>query len=355
MSIESTHSSLNNDVLLRVLRREAAPYTPIWLMRQAGRYLPEYNATRAQAGSFIKLCRSPDLATEVTLQPLAQFALDAAIIFSDILTIPDAMGLELHFVEGKGPRFAKPLRDEAAINRLAVPDMTELNYVFAAVAQTRKALAGKVPLIGFAGSPFTLACYMIEGESGSDFTHLKRLLYTRPDLMHRILAINAQAVSLYLNEQIAHGAQVVMVFDTWGGILTTPAYREFSLAYMRHIMSALKESNGDTPRIVFTKGGGPWLEEIAALGCHAVGIDWTIEIAEAHRRIGRQVAIQGNLDPTIMLTTPEIVAKEARRILSSLSTESSHVFNLGHGILPSTPIDNVQALIETVHEQSRRV
>ena len=340
-----------NDTLLRALRREPTDYVPVWLMRQAGRYLPEYRATRARAGSFLDLCRNPALATEVTLQPLERFPLDAAILFSDILTVPDAMGLGLSFAEGEGPRLARPLRDEASILALAEPDMASLDYVFRAVSEIRRALDGRVPLIGFSGSPFTLACYMVEGGGSSDFRHLKTLMYSRPDLLHRILDINSKAVAEYLRQQIAHGAQTVMLFDTWGGILSKPAYLEFSLAYMRRIVEALQASS-EVPVILFTKGGGQWLGEMAGAGCEALGLDWTVDLAQAHALVGRRVALQGNLDPFVLMGSPESVATEARRVLDSLGPVPGHIFNLGHGISQFTPPENVAVLVETVHEYS---
>ena len=344
---------LQNDTLLRALRREPTPYTPVWLMRQAGRYLPEYNATRKRAGSFMELCTSPDLATEVTLQPLARFALDAAILFSDILTVPDAMGLGLHFAEGEGPRFREPLVDEASIARLAAPDLSRLNYVFDAVSAIKKALNGRVPLLGFAGSPFTLACYMIEGAGSADFARVRRMLYARPDLLHRVLSVNADAVAVYLAQQVAHGADAVMIFDTWGGLLAADAYPKFSLDYIARIIDRLREVAPTTPIIVFTKGGGQWLERIAECGCDAVGIDWTTDIGAARRRIGARVAVQGNLDPVALLATPATVEHEARAIIAGAGTQPGHIFNLGHGILPSTPPENVAALVECVHAESR--
>ena len=288
--------ALQNDTLIRALLREPTPYTPVWIMRQAGRYLPEYNATRARAGSFLALAKNPDLATEVTLQPLARFALDAAILFSDILTVPDAMGLGLYFVEGEGPKLERPLRDEREIGRLTVPDMGELRYVFDAVTQIRAALADRVPLIGFAGSPYTLACYMVEGGASTDFRSIKSMLYARPDLLHHILTTNAQAVTAYLNAQIESGAQAVMLFDTWGGALSGAAYRQFSLAYMRQVLDGLTRSSAGEriPSIVFTKGGGGWLEEIAEIGADAIGLDWTVDVAVARQRVGSRVALQGN-------------------------------------------------------------
>jgi len=348
-------SKLKNDTFIRALLREPTPYTPVWLMRQAGRYLPEYNQTRARAGNFLALCKNPDLATEVTLQPLARYALDAAIVFSDILTIPDAMGLGLYFAEGEGPRFERPLREEWEIRDLTAPDpATHLRYVLDTVSQVRRSLAGSVPLIGFSGSPFTLACYMIEGRGSSDFATVKKMLYERPDLLHRILEINTQAVITYLNAQIEAGAQAVMLFDTWGGMLSHAAYHEFSLAYLRRIIAALtREREGlRVPNIVFTKGGGGWLESIAAIGCDAVGLDWTVDIGAARARVGMRVALQGNLDPAILLSSPQVVQREAAAILASYGKGSGHVFNLGHGISQHTPPENVAALIETVRTTS---
>src|SRR5476649_1266639 len=346
---------LKNDTLIRALLREPTPYTPVWLMRQAGRYLPEYNQTRARAGDFLALCKNPNLATEVTLQPLARYALDAAIVFSDILTIPDAMGLGLYFAEGEGPKFERPLREEWAIRDLTAPDpSTHLRYVLDTISQTRRALDGSVPLIGFSGSPFTLACYMIEGQGISDFATVKKMLYRRPDLLHRILDVNASAVTAYLNAQIEAGAQAVMVFDTWGGMLSHTAFHEFSLAYTTRIVAGLKREHAGVrvPSIVFTKGGGGWLENIAAIGCDAVGLDWTIDIGAARARVGARVALQGNLDPAILLSSPEVIQREAKRILESYGHGNGHIFNLGHGISQHTPPDNVSALIETVRGSS---
>jgi len=348
-------SKLKNDTFIRALLREPTPYTPVWLMRQAGRYLPEYNQTRARAGNFLALCKNPDLATEVTLQPLARYALDAAIVFSDILTIPDAMGLGLYFAEGEGPRFERPLREEWEIRDLTAPDpATHLRYVLDTVSQVRRSLAGSVPLIGFSGSPFTLACYMIEGRGSSDFATVKKMLYERPDLLHRILDINTQAVIAYLNAQIEAGAQAVMLFDTWGGMLSHAAYHEFSLAYLRRIVAGLtREREGlRVPNIIFTKGGGGWLESIAAIGCDAVGLDWTVDIGTARARVGMRVALQGNLDPAILLSSPQAVEREAVAILASYGSGSGHVFNLGHGISQHTPPENVAALIKTVRAAS---
>ena len=343
---------MKNDILLRALARQPTEYTPVWLMRQAGRYLPEYNATRAKAGSFLKLAKTPALATEVALQPLARFPLDAAILFSDILTVPDAMGLGLYFAEGEGPRFERPLRDEAAIMRLAAPDPTaELRYVLDAVRETRSALGGRVPLIGFSGSPFTLACYMIEGSGSDDWRTVKEMLYTRPDLLHRILDVNARVVADYLNAQVEAGAQVVMLFDTWGGTLTASQYEEFSLSYMRKVMAQVR----GVPRIVFTKGGGGWLEIIAASGCDAVGLDWTVAPADARRRVGSKVALQGNLDPAVLIAPPACVREQVRRALDAFGSAPGHVFNLGHGISPQARVDAVEALVDEVRTYSRQL
>jgi uroporphyrinogen decarboxylase len=349
MGVHLQATEVKNDTLLRALAREPTPYTPIWLMRQAGRYLPEYNATRARAGSFLKLAKSPALATEVALQPLERYRLDAAILFSDILTVPDAMGLGLYFAEGEGPRFERPLRDEAAILRLAVPDpAAELRYVLDAVAETRRALAGRVPLIGFSGSPYTLACYMIEGSGSDDWARVKELRRTRPDLLHRILDVNAKAVAAYLNAQIEAGAQVAMLFDTWGGSLNTADYEEFSLAYMRRVLAALRP----VPSILFTKGGGGWLESMAASGCSAVGLDWTVDPREARKRVGGRVALQGNLDPAVLTTSESNVRREARRVLDAFGAAPGHVFNLGHGISPQAKPDAVAALVDEVRAYS---
>ena len=348
-----------NDTFLRALLREPTDHTPIWVMRQAGRYLPEYCATRKQAGSFLQLCKSPALACEVTLQPLARYPLDAAILFSDILTIPDAMGLGLYFSEGEGPKFERPLRDEQSIAALHAPDPSDrLRYVTDAVAEIRRALDNSVPLIGFSGSPFTLACYMVEGASSSEYRQIKTMLYTRPDLLHRILSVNAEAVTAYLNAQIEAGAQTVMIFDSWGGALSAAAYREFSLHYIQRIINGLiREKDGERiPAIVFTKGGGLWLEAIAASGCDAVGLDWTIDLGEARRRVGAKGALQGNLDPRVLFSTPEVSAAEAKKVLDSYGPgDTGHVFNLGHGISQFTPPENVTALVETVHDHSRKL
>jgi len=347
----------SNDSFLRALLKEPTAYTPVWLMRQAGRYLPEYCETRKRAGSFLQLCKSPALACEVTLQPLALYDLDAAILFSDILTIPDAMGLGLYFTDGEGPRFERPLREEWAIRDLTAPDPWDhLRYVMDAVAEIRRALHNSVPLIGFSGSPYTLACYMVEGASSSDYRCIKGMLYERPDLLHRILSVTADAVTAYLNAQIESGAQAVMIFDSWGGSLSAAAYEEFSLQYMQRIVgNLLRERGGErVPSIVFTKGGGLWLESIAAIGCDAVGLDWTIDLGEARRRVGDRVALQGNIDPAVLFASPEKVAAEARRVLESYGAgqNTGHVFNLGHGISQFTPPENVTALVEAVHAHS---
>jgi uroporphyrinogen decarboxylase len=353
-----------NDTLLRALRRQPTEYTPIWLMRQAGRYLQEYNETRRRAGDFLTLAKTPELATEVTLQPVDRFGLDAAILFSDILTVPDAMGLGLRFTEGEGPKFERPVRTESDVKALAVPDpQLELGYVLDAVRSVRAALQGRVPLIGFSGSPWTLACYMVEGGGSEDFRNVKTMLYARPDLMHRVLEVNARAVADYLNAQIRAGAQAVMLFDTWGGVLTDRAFREFSLAYITQVVRQLDcEHEGEpVPSIVFTKGGGAWLEAIAECGCDAVGLDWTQDLGQARARIGHRCALQGNLDPAVLLAPEAVVRSEARRVLDSFGPPrgpngayGGHVFNLGHGISRFTPVDAVAALIGTVHEESRR-
>jgi len=333
-------------------------------MRQAGPYLPEYKATRAKAGSFMGLATNPQYATDVTLQPLDRYALDAAILFSDILTVPDAMGLGLSFEQGEGPRFARPLRDEAAVAALEVPDLDKLRYVFDAVTSIRKALNGRVPLIGFSGSPWTLACYMVEGAGSDDYRLVKTMLYARPDLMHRILEINAAAVAAYLNAQIEAGAQAVMVFDSWGGVLADGAFQRFSLDYTRRVVQGLKrEHEGQRiPCIVFTKGGGPWVEQIADIGADVVGLDWTANLGAARARVGQKVALQGNLDPNVLFAPPEVVVREAVAVLDSFGRPQradggwdGHVFNLGHGISQFTPPEHVSALVEAVHAHSRRL
>jgi uroporphyrinogen decarboxylase len=352
-----------NDTLLRALLRQPTEYTPVWLMRQAGRYLPEYNATRKRAGSFLALAKSPAFATEVTLQPIDRYPLDAAILFSDILTVPDAMGLGLYFADGEGPKFERPVRTEADVARLAAPDPEQsLTYVLDGVREIRRALANRVPLIGFSGSPFTLACYMVEGGGSDDFRTIKTMLYARPDLLHRILAVTAQAVSDYLNAQIQAGAQAVMIFDTWGGTLADGLYQRFSLAYMHEVLRRLqREHDGErVPSIVFTKGGGLWLEEIAATGCDAVGLDWTAGLGQARRRIADRCALQGNLDPMALFGGEAAIRTEATRVLDAFGPSAAsdgrrggHVFNLGHGISQFTPPEAVTVLVETVHSYSR--
>ena len=348
---------VKNDTFLRALLRQPTEYTPLWMMRQAGRYLPEYRATRRKAGSFMGLCKSPDLATEVTLQPLDRFPLDAAILFSDILTVPDAMGLGLYFAEGEGPKFERPLETEADIMALRVPDIgSELKYVTDAVSQIRKALDGRVPLIGFSGSPWTLSCYMVEGGSSDDYAKVKTMMYKEPKLMHHILSVTADAVTAYLNAQIEAGAQAVMIFDSWGGALSHAAYHEFSLAYIQRIVQGLtKEKDGvRIPSIVFTKGGGLWIESIADVGCDAVGLDWTMDIGVARQKVGHKVALQGNIDPAVLFATPEVIRNEVDKVLSSYGFGSGHVFNLGHGISQHTDPENAAALVAAVHELSRK-
>jgi uroporphyrinogen decarboxylase len=356
---------LQNDTFLRACLRQATDYTPVWLMRQAGRYLPEYRASRAKAGSFMGLATSPDYATEVTLQPLSRYPLDAAILFSDILTVPDAMGLGLSFALGEGPRFATPVRDEAAVARLEVPDMDKLRYVFDAVTSIRKALNGRVPLIGFSGSPWTLACYMVEGAGSDDYRLVKTMLYQRPDLMHAMLAVNADAVAAYLNAQIEAGAQAVMIFDSWGGVLADAAFQAFSLAYTERVLKQLKRSHDGAliPRLVFTKGGGLWLEQMARLDCEVLGLDWTVNLGQARARVGGKVALQGNLDPNVLFAKPAQIEDEVAQVLNSfgqphLDTRSSgptHIFNLGHGISQHTPPESVDVLVRAVHAYSRRM
>ena len=386
---------LHNDTFLRACLGQATEHTPVWLMRQAGRYLPEYCATRARAGSFMGLATNVDYATEVTLQPLARYPLDAAILFSDILTVPDAMGLGLSFQQGEGPRFERVVRDEAAVNALAVPDMDKLRYVFDAVTSIRQALNGRVPLIGFSGSPWTLACYMVEGGGSDDYRHVKTLMYARPDLMHRLLAVNADAVAQYLNAQIDAGAQAVMVFDSWGGVLADGAFQAFSLAYTTRVLAQLKRTGADgavVPRIVFTKGGGLWLPEMAALDCDVLGLDWTMNLGTARRMVQQAAAsvtpeiiaagagqasantskslqnrppkaLQGNIDPNVLFAPPEAIRAEVRRVLDSFghphadptTPGSTHIFNLGHGISQYTPPEHVTHLVDEVHRHSRHL
>lgn len=363
--------TISNTTFLDACLGKPTPYTPVWLMRQAGRYLPEYRATRATAGSFMGLATNPAYATEVTMQPLDRYALDAAILFSDILTVPDAMGLGLTFAEGEGPRFASVVRDEAAVNKLAVPDMEKLRYVFDAVRSIRNSLALRgdkaVPLIGFSGSPWTLACYMVEGKGSDDYRLVKSLMYSRPDLMHRILTINADSVAAYLNAQIDAGAQAVMVFDSWGGVLADGAFQTFSLAYIRRVLAGLKRTGIDgktVPRLVFTKGGGLWLDDMRDLDCDVLGLDWTMNLGKARAIVEAghsPKSLQGNIDPNSLFANPDQIGVEVKRVLDSFgkphmdSTKrgTGHVFNLGHGISQFTPPEHVSALVETVHVYSR--
>jgi uroporphyrinogen decarboxylase len=350
-------NQLKNDTFLRALMRQPTEYTPVWMMRQAGRYLPEYRESRKTAGSFLQLCKNPSFATEVTLQPLDRYPLlDAAILFSDILTVPDAMGLGLYFEEGEGPKFERTVSDEASIKTLRVPDMAKLQYVFDAVSQIRKSVNKRVPLIGFSGSPWTLATYMVEGKGGTDFLNTKKLMYSRPELLHHILEVNAQTIIQYLNAQIAAGAQAVMIFDSWGGALSHNAYTEFSLDYMQKIVNGLtKEAEGrKVPSIVFTKGGALWLEAQAEIGADALGLDWAVDIGQARKRVGNKVALQGNLDPAILLSTPEAIEKEVASILASYGHGNGHVFNLGHGITQWTPPENAACMLKAVRELSQQ-
>ena len=367
--MSTSFAPLTNDTFLRACRRQATDYTHLWLMRQAGRYLPEYKETRAKAGSFMGLATNVDYATEVTLQPLERFALDASILFSDILTVPDAMGLGLTFAEGEGPRFAQTIRTEADVAQLAVPDMYKLRYVFHAVTSIRRALNGRVPLIGFSGSPWTLACYMVEGRGSQDYRHVKTLMYARPDLMHRILAINADSVAQYLNAQIDAGAQAVMIFDSWGGVLADGAFQEFSLAYTQRVLAQLKRTGADgqdVPRLVFTKGGALWLQDMQPLDCEVLGLDWTANLGRARTLVGGAVggpgkALQGNIDPNVLFAPPAQIEAQVARVLASFgqphtdrnTTGPTHIFNLGHGISQFTPPEHVTALVEAVHNQSR--
>lgn len=349
-------SVLKNDRFLRALLREPVDQTPVWIMRQAGRYLPEYRATRAKAGNFLTLCMTPELACEVTLQPIRRFPLDAAIIFSDILTIPHAMGLGLHFVEGEGPAFERPIRTAADIAALGVPDVdNELRYVMDAVRLTRRELDGRVPLIGFAGSPWTLATYMVEGGSSRDFAKIKRMLYQAPELLHQLLDVLARSVSDYLSAQVAAGAQALMIFDTWGGTLTPCDYQAFSLNYMARIAASVQRSHEGcrVPLILFTKNGGQWLEAMADAGADALGIDWTTDIGEARQRVGNRVALQGNLDPSALHAAPERLRQEVSSVLARFGRGSGHVFNLGHGITPDIDPERVAVLVDAVHELSR--
>ncbi len=348
-------SNLKNDRLLRALLRQPVDVTPVWMMRQAGRYLPEYRATRAKAGSFMDLCMNPELACEVTIQPLERFPLDAAILFSDILTIPDAMGLGLYFTEGEGPKFERPVRDQAAVDALGCPDPEqELKYVMDAVRTIRRELDGRVPLIGFSGSPWTLATYMVEGGSTKNFSRIKGMMFDRPDLMHKLLDKVADSVIAYVNAQVAAGAQAAMIFDTWGGVLSPRDYQEFSLNYMQKIVQGLvRESEGrKVPVILFTKGGGQWLDKMSQTGCDALGVDWTTDLSDARASVGGRVALQGNVDPSILYAAPERIREEVARVLESYGHGNGHVFNLGHGIHPDVNPEHAAALVEAVHELS---
>jgi uroporphyrinogen decarboxylase len=346
---------LKNDILLRALQRKPVDRTPVWIMRQAGRYLPEYLKTRAEAGSFMDLCRTPELACEVTLQPLRRFSLDAAIIFSDILTIPDVMGLKLYFVAGEGPKFERPIRSAEDIRKLPCPDVSEsLGYVMDAISLTRRELDGKVPLIGFSGSPWTLATYMIEGGSSKTFSKAKKLIYQDPKLAHQLLEKLTTTVTDYLNAQIASGAQAVQIFDTWGGALSAQAYKDFSLRYMAQIVSGLKRENEgrQVPVILFSKGCNTQLEGLANTGCDALGVDWTIALKQARKLVGNRVALQGNLDPSVLLAEKKVIRREVSDTLNSFGQGNGHVFNLGHGITPDVDPDNLTALISAVRELS---
>ncbi|MBA4503345.1 uroporphyrinogen decarboxylase [Marinobacterium marinum] len=348
-------AELKNDRFLRALLREPVDVTPVWMMRQAGRYLPEYRATRAQAGDFLSLCKNRELACEVTLQPLERYDLDAAILFSDILTIPDAMGLGLYFEQGEGPRFKKVIRTEQDVAELPIPDAaTDLDYVMAAVTEIRGALSGRVPLIGFSGSPWTLATYMVEGGSSKDFRHIKRMMYATPEVMHALLDKLAQSVTTYLNEQIRCGAQAVQIFDTWGGVLSGPMYREFSLKYMQQIVSGLiREHEGRrVPVILFTKNGGQWLEVMADTGADALGLDWTTNIDDARRRVGDRVALQGNMDPSVLYAPADRIRAEVADILQRFGTGDGHIFNLGHGIHQFVDPESAKVFVDAVHELS---
>lgn len=349
-------SQLKNDRYLRALLREPVDCTPVWMMRQAGRYLPEYKATRAQAGDFMSLCRHADLACEVTLQPLRRYDLDAAILFSDILTVPDAMGLGLSFGAGEGPKFARPIESKSAVENLPIPDPeVELQYVMNAVRTIRRELNGDVPLIGFSGSPWTLATYMVEGGSSKAFTKIKKMLYAEPQLLHALLDKVVDSVILYLNAQIKAGAQAVMVFDTWGGVLAHRDYLDFSLQYMHKIVDGLiREHDGcKVPVTLFTKGGGLWLEHIANTGCDAIGLDWTTNIAQARAQVGHKVALQGNMDPSVLYASPERIEQEVRSILADFGEGSGHVFNLGHGIHQDVPVESPKVFVDAIHQYSK--
>lgn len=344
---------LANSLFIRALRRQPVERTPVWIMRQAGRYLSEYRKTREMAGDFLSLCRNPELACEVTLQPLRRFALDAAILFSDILTIPDAMGLGLYFAEGEGPCFHQPVRNLQAIERLLVPNMNDdLGYVMDAVRLIRREMPKELPLIGFAGSPWTLACYMIEGHSSRDFKQIQKLVYTEDKTVHKLLNTLTLSVANYLIEQIKAGVNAVMIFDTWGGLLTPLNYKLLSLAYMQQIVRSVREYNKDIPIILFTKGGGQWLEQMAETGCEALGIDWTCDLHLARQRVGEKVALQGNLDPSVLLGSKQVIQQQVEAVLAAYGHGSGHIFNLGHGITPDVPPENVAIMIDTLHELS---
>jgi uroporphyrinogen decarboxylase len=351
------HIQLKNNRLIRALLRQPVDVTPVWIMRQAGRYLPEYREVRQRIGDFMTLCKTPNLACEVTLQPVNRFPLDAAILFSDILTIPDAMGLGLSVIENEGPVFERPIRTLHDIKNLGIPDPdSDLRYVVEAVRLVKRELDGRVPLIGFAGSPWTLATYMVEGSSSKHFPHIKALLYEQPEGLHQLLNTLTESVTLYLNAQIAAGVQAVMIFDTWGGILSTLSYMEFSLRYMKKITEQLTtEIDGrKIPVILFSKGAGLWVSELADTGCDAVGLDWTQDIGAVRQQVGDRVALQGNLDPAVLLASPEVIQKEVARILASYGKGSGHVFNLGHGIQPEVDPEHVRVLVDTVHEFSKQ-
>lgn len=347
-------SELQNDNLIRALKRKPVDHTPIWIMRQAGRYLPEYRALREKMGGFLDMCKNPEVACEITLQPLERFELDAAIIFSDILTIPDAMGLGLYFEQGEGPRFKKPVQTEKDIQALSVPSENDLSYVYEAIKLTRSALSGKVPLIGFSGSPWTVATYMVEGGTTKDFARIKRMMFESPELLHQLLSVLAESMSQYLLAQVKAGAQALMIFDTWGGVLNTQSYQNFSLVYMKQIVSMIKKEVPDIPVVLFTKNGHQWLEKIAEAGSDAVGLDWTIDIGDARKRVGDKVALQGNMDPMFLYASPEEIRKEAKRILTAFGEHPGHVFNLGHGIHRGVNPDHVKVLVEAVHSYATK-
>lgn len=348
-----TKLDLSQSLFIRSLNRKHTERTPVWVMRQAGRYLPEYRTTRTKAGDFLSLCKNPEFACEVTLQPLRRFALDAAILFSDILTIPDAQGLGLYFSEGEGPRFANPLHTLKSINELRIPDIdNDLDYVMNAARLIRQEMPSDLPLIGFSGSPWTLACYMVEGGSSSNFKRVLRLIYDEPEAAHQLLTKLAQAVTEYLDAQVCSGVNALMIFDTWGGILTTPNYYNFSLYYMQHIVQQLKVKHPTIPIILFTKGGGQWIESISKTGCDGIGLDWTSDLAAVRAQVGSRVALQGNLDPVVLLSKPSVIRENVKQVLASYGQGSGHVFNLGHGITPDVPPENLHVMVEAVHEFS---